>query len=273
MATSSGLMVLRRRRATTDRSGRIDSSRPPCDLPLVQPARLDRLSVDDAIELTAAIRDVAKPALTMADAAQAITAYVRSALLSGAHEPACVLVRLYTTVRERDLPPEIVTAGAALPSPGHRPHLTLLGTSGELDEWNDRGRSASHAAIPLDRADVLGERAPMIAGLLAELGVDIDAFVDPDDGGALLIHHQEYGIFHVDRAEGSPLIPAQDFVRDHSVRSVVGCGGGLPSGEVFVLVLFSKVDIDVGTASLFRTVAFGIKAALVPYTYKVFTST
>ena len=224
-------------------------------------SRLDAIGVDDVIALNAALREAAAPATTMAEAAHAITSLVHRQLVLDDLAPGCALVRLYTTVRD---------AGSG--DADQHPHLVLLGTSGDLPAWNDRTQSAAHAAIPLDRADILAARAPMIAGLLSELGIDIDSFVELTGGDARLIHHQDYGIFHVEQAAGSPLIPAQDFVREHGIRSVVGCGGGLPSGEVFVLVLFSKVDLDVDAASLFRTVAFGIKAALVPHTFRVFDS-
>lgn len=223
--------------------------------------RLDSIGVDDVIALNTALRGAVTSTATMAEAAQAITALVYDRLVLEDGQPACALVRLYTTMRN-----------APSGDVGQQPHLVLLGTTGELPAWNDRRRSAAHAAIPLDRADILANRAPMIAGLLSELGVDIDAFVDLTGRDARLIQHQEYGVFHVERAAGSPLIPAQDFVREHCVRSVVGCGGGLPSGEVFVLVLFSKVDLDAAAAALFRTVAFGLKAALVPHTFRVFAS-
>lgn len=242
-----------------------------CDRREVREAELDTLSVDDIVALTSAVRDVAGARETMAQAAQAITDHLREALVLRDGSSACALVRLYTTLRGGFLPDGLEQAPA--PEDGRlRPYLTLVGTSGTRPAWNDRRLSASHAVIPLDRADILVDRAPMIAGLLSELGVDIDAFVDLEDSDAGLIQHQEYGIFHVECAEGSPLIPAQDFVTEHRIRSVIGCGGGLPSGEVFVLVLFALVDVDARTSELFRTLAFGIKAALVPYTFKVLTA-
>jgi hypothetical protein len=232
--------------------------------------RLETLSVDDVVELTGSIRDVAAACHTMAHAAQEITNHLREVLVGDAGDPACALVRLYTTARGRAVPENLATRARASGDAPPGPSLLLMGTSGTRPEWNDRRLSVSHAIIPLDRADVLADRAPMIAGLLGELGVDVDTFLDLTEGDASLIQHQEYGIFHVERAEGSRLIPAQDFVADHRIRSVVGCGGGLPSGEVFVLVLFTLVDIEAATAALFRTLAFGAKAALVPFTFKLF---
>jgi hypothetical protein len=237
----------------------------------VRTARLGSISVDDIVEVTSAVRTIAEGCDTMAQAAQQITAHLRIVLVDEDGRPACPLVRIYTTARGRALPANLASRAHRSDEGTPGPSLLLLGTSGALPEWNDRRLSASHSIIPLDRAQVLADRAPMIAGLLAELGVDIDTFVDLEETDAKVIQHQEYGVFHVQEATGSRLIPAQDFVAAHHVRSVVGCGGGLPSGEVFVLVLFSCVEVDETAASMFRTLAFGLKAALVPFTYKLFT--
>ena len=232
---------------------------------------LDRLGVDDVVALNQEIRDVAEGLDTMADAAQAITGLLHRDLVLDDRSPACALVRLYATVRDRHLPPELHDVVGEVSAEGaRRTYLTLLGTAGDVPAWNDRRRSEGHRAIPLDRAAVLAEAAPMVAGLLGQLGIDVDAFLELDPDHARVLNHQEYGIFHVPDAHDSPLIPAQDFVVEHGVHSVIGCGGGLPSGEVFALILFSRAAVDLRTAELFRTVAYGIKSALVPYTFTVF---
>ena len=42
-------------------------------------------------------------------------------------------------------------------------------------------------------------------------------------------------------AAGSPYIPAQeDFVQPVGIRSVLGFGGMLPGGDIFVVILFSR---------------------------------
>lgn len=232
---------------------------------------LEQLSVDDVVALNEAIREAAAGLDTMAGAAQAIAALLHGALVLDDGEPACALVRIYATVRSQHLPRELrdlVDEGRRAFQ--RRPYLTLLGTAGAERAWNDRHSSRAHRAIPLDHVRVLVERAPMIAGLLSQLGVDVDAVLEETGRRARVVQHQEYGIFHVEDAKGSPLIPAQDFVQEHGVRSVIGCGGGLPSGEVFALVLFATVPVDFRAAELFRTIAYGIKAALVPYTFSVF---
>jgi hypothetical protein len=49
------------------------------------------------------------------------------------------------------------------------------------------------------------------------------------------------------------------------VLSVPGMGGLLPSGELFAIVLFSKVRISLKTAVMFRTLALRVKLVLLPF--------
>ena len=150
--------------------------------------------------------------------------------------------------------------------------LTLLGTAGIEHEWNDRSQSLGHQAIPLATTDAI-ERSPMIVGLVEQLGLDLDAIVDPDLADPMTLHHRDYDVFFVPNALHSPLVPAQDgFVVPYGIRSVVGCGGVLPSGDLFTLILFTRLLLEPETADLFRTLALSVKATVVPFTFKAFTS-
>jgi len=44
-----------------------------------------------------------------------------------------------------------------------------------------------------------------------------------------LLDHDEqtFNVFHIPSALGSPFVPAQDFVKQYEVQSVLGCGGRL----------------------------------------------
>jgi hypothetical protein len=65
-------------------------------------------------------------------------------------------------------------------------------------------------------------------------------------------------VFHVPEALGSPYIPAQDFVRQYDIESVVGFGGALPTGELGALIIFSRLPIAVDVADRFRAVAIDL---------------
>jgi hypothetical protein len=73
-------------------------------------------------------------------------------------------------------------------------------------------------------------------------------------------------VFHVAEALGSPFVPAQDpFVKRHGVRSVLGFGGMLPTGDLFTVILFTRVPVPRATAELFKPLALSTKLAILPF--------
>jgi hypothetical protein len=235
--------------------------------------RLDRLSIDDLIECSSAFRGISSGAASLEEAAQEITRYLHHHLVDGEGAPACPLVRLYKTHRFDGLGPELqafARSAAEEDVEADTRCLTLLGTSGDLAEWNDRRRSLAHRAIPLVSVEVV-EQSPMIASLIRGMGLDVADVVAPDARAGIALHHRDYDLFFVPEAEGSPLVPAQrDFVVPWGIRSVVGCGGMLPSSDLFALIVFSRLPLSEETADLFRTLALSVKATIVPYTFNVF---
>ena len=74
------------------------------------------------------------------------------------------------------------------------------------------------------------------------------------------------GVFHVEDAVGNPSIPAQEeFVVKHGIRSAVGFGGALASGNLFAVIIFSRVTVPVSAAERIRTLALDVKALFFPF--------
>jgi hypothetical protein len=111
----------------------------------------------------------------------------------------------------------------------------------------------------------------MVMRLVQQLGIDIQQVVRPDAKLILDLEQRTFNVFHVERASGSEFIPAQDFVRQHSIASVLGFGGLLPSGDMFAVVMFTKVPVSRQIADLFKPVALNVKLALLPFGEKVFS--
>jgi two-component system, NtrC family, sensor kinase len=182
-------------------------------------------------------------------------------------ERACVLVRAYKTHPYGALDPELQsyvheTAGQE-PSPA-TPILTLLATAGEEPEWNSRYNSRAHRAVPLSSVEAI-QRLPMIAQLMAQLGIDAQAIVDPDRDVIMDLQQRSFNVFYVPEARGNPYIPAQDFVQRYGVRSVLGFGSVLPTGDLFAVILFARAHLPRETAELFRPLAVAAKLALLPF--------
>jgi hypothetical protein len=213
------------------------------------------------------VREAAKGAERVESAAAAIARYFYEAFRSaddGTRQ--CVLVRFYKTHAYDALEPELqrFVDGLLGGPPGDRALrcLTLLATVGEEPEWNDRHRSRGHRAIPLASEEMV-EHAPMIAQLLRQFGLDVREVLRP---GVPAVHVQtgrSFNVFHVENALGSPYIPAQDdFVVPYGVRSVVGYGGALRSGELFAVILFARARITADIAERFRNIALDVKYTL-----------
>ena len=205
----------------------------------------------------------------MEDAAQTLVRYFYDAFRRSASVPSdCALVRCFKTQRLDSLPAPL--KNKALASLGHEAPfdgrcLVLLATDGDMPGWKNPAESSRHAVIPLENAEAV-ERAPMIAQLIRQLGIDIKAVIAPTEELLLEADERTYGVFHVEEAVESQFIPAQDFVLEHGIRSVLGFGGLLPSGDLFAVILFSKVRVTREVANLFRTLALSVKLALLPFT-------
>ncbi|MEO5680291.1 MAG: hypothetical protein ABIS47_11550, partial [Acidimicrobiales bacterium] len=79
-----------------------------------------------------------------------------------------------------------------------------------------------------------------------------------------------YDLFFVPEAASSTSVPDGEFVARHGIRSTVGFGGVLPSGELFAVVLFARVALSAAVAELLRSLALTVQALVVPHTYRVF---
>ena len=104
------------------------------------------------------------------------------------------------------------------------------------------------------------------------MGLKISDVVKPDTSIQIENQTRKYNIFHVPEARGSALIPAQqEFVIPFGIQSVIGFGGLLPSKNVFVTIIFSKIKISQDVALLFKPLALSVKDAILLSEKRVFT--
>ncbi len=231
---------------------------------------LNTFSRSDATECGATLSGLGSGAQSMEEAANKIVRHLYENLVDEHSGPkACALARFYKTHAYGELEPDLQQFAKGImgeePDSPDMKCLTLLATVGEKDEWNSRVKSAGHKAIPLPSEGFVGQ-IPMISRLINQLGLDVHAVLRPDPAIMVDLHEKTYNVFHVPEAVGSPYIPAQDdFVIPHGVRSVVGFGGVLPTGDLFVVILFAKVSISRETAELFEPMALNVKAAVLPF--------
>jgi hypothetical protein len=115
------------------------------------------------------------------------------------------------------------------------------------------------------------ELTPMISNLVSQLGLSVKDVLNPAPDVLVDIDQQTYNVFYEPNALGSEYIVAQqDFVIPERIESCLGFGGMLPSGNLFAVIMFSRVPITSIVASMFRTVSLSVKLALLPFEANVF---
>jgi hypothetical protein len=236
---------------------------------------LANFTLRDMTELGSVLRQLGRGARSMEEVANRVVRHLYEQLVdpeTGA--PGCALVRFFKTHRYDQLEPELrdfargvlhgQEAGPAMKC------LSLLATAGDRPEWNSREKSVAHKAIPLASEEIVS-KAPMISSLLQQLGVEVSALLNSPPELLVEAEAHSFNVFHVPDATRSPYIPArEEFVEATGIRSVLGFGGMLPRGDIFVVILFSKLSIPRETAELFQTLALNVKVAALPFDEAVF---
>lgn len=231
--------------------------------------QLTRFGLREMTECGAALRRLGAEATSLEEVASKIVRFLYTHLMDEAGHPACALVRAFKTYPSDLVGPTLQRFVAK--KLGHdvltsSPKCFLLiASAGQEPDWNDRLRSKRFQAIPLE-GEIFVAQFPMFSQLLTQFGVDLHTFLKP--GCNLLVDQEEhrYNVFHVAEAVGSPYIPfQQEFVVPYRIQSALGFGSLLPSGEIFAVILFSKVTISREVANRFQTLALCAKIALLPF--------
>ena len=238
------------------------------------PHDLTKFGLGEMLKCSLEIRRISRDQPNMEAAAKQICRFLYGELSGPDANRACAMVRCYKTHRFDALPRDLQRfARRSLPASSDEAGATtdairclaLLATVGDEDAWNERHLSSGHQAIPLVSQKMV-ERAPMIAQLIRQFGLDLADVVQPSPDVMRDVAGKTYGVFHVENAAGSPYIPAQaPFVERYGIRSVLGFGGSLTGGDLFAVILFSRVPVTADVAERFRTLALDVKGVFLPF--------
>ncbi len=236
---------------------------------------LTRFSMSSMAVCGAALRKMGEGAGSMEEAAERSVEYLYESLTGPAGERAFALVRLFKTHPYQFLDGGLQAFArqlAGMEPPPRMKCLTLLATRGDRPEWCTRAGSAGHQAIPLASVEGVG-RIPMIANLIQQFGVEISEVLSPPPPMLADLSQRTFNVFHVAEALGSAAVPAQEqFVAPEKIHSCLGFGGMLPDGDLFAVVMFSRIAIPAATASMFKPLSLSVKTALLPFAGRVFGS-
>jgi hypothetical protein len=234
------------------------------------PYHLASLTLSAMTQLGATLRRIGAGASSVEEVAQRVVRLLYDELIDSATGArACVLARFYFTTQYSNLDEDLRAFGSRLMKGSElRPEtrcLTLLATAGEKPDWNSRKKSEGHKTIPLPSEQAF-QAIPMVSQLIMQLGIDVATVLKPDPSLVLEMEQKTYNVFFVPEAAGSPFVPAQEnFVIPYKVRSVIGFGGLLSSGDLYAVLLFARVSISRDSADIFRNAAMNLKVALLPF--------
>lgn len=187
---------------------------------------------------------------TFEEAAQHIVRAIYDEFRNTQDERMFALVRIFRLANEHQLPPEESTDAEGQ-------WLTLCGTVGDETAWCNRLESAGHRVIPAGAFTT-----PMLKAAFEQIGlVKRDT---PDE----FLHEASFmaNYFHVEQANGSPYIVAQDeFVIPYKIQSVVGIGSPFASKAFYMCVSFSKTRINAADAKKFAELSPYISTLMASY--------
>jgi hypothetical protein len=227
-------------------------------------------AVGDLEVLSRELREVGAGSDSMESAAQRIVDHVHGVLRSDG-EPDCVNVSLHKTHLFRALPARlqklaVEADGTVEPQTACLARLAVAG-------YDEPQPEAAALVRPLTAAAF--EEQPILVGLLLAMGLDQEAATDPQRAVSVGIHREELEAFFV------PDLASSEWVGDQETReqvaalglaSLLGIGGGLPSGDLFFLFLFTRTPITPRSADLMRSLAPALKAALIPHSLRPFAA-
>ena len=237
---------------------------------------LGDFSLRDMAECAARVRRLGQGASSMEEAAGRIVTYLYDDLADHrSGQRACALVRFYKTH-----PYGLLDAGrrrfasprAAGETPPDARYLALLATAGDEPAWRSVAGSRGHQAIPLDTAENAA-RVPMVHCLMNQLGLGFRAAPSTSSSVTVAVDtHPSNGARTHGAASCSDVLIQEPFGSSHGVRSVLGFGGQLPAGDLFAVVLFTRVPIEAGARALFKTLALAVKVSLMAFAHGPFFS-
>lgn len=215
-----------------------------------------------------AIQDMGRDSDSTETLATKIVDYLYEQCKSDDDSQHCLLIRFFRTVSYRLLPQKLKkelglseTIGGVVPR-ANSSYLTLLATRGKNQQWNNPAQSKDHRCISLVSENVVLQ-TPMIAQLIKQLGIKVSSVVDPVPVDFVKPSDKTYHALYIEDAHDNPNIPSQDdFVKKFGVRSVVGFGSLLPTGDMFSVVMFLDVAVNAQVAANIAKLAGAVEVAI-----------
>jgi len=144
--------------------------------------------------------------------------------------------------------------------------VSLLGTRGKEMDWNDRRGSQQRLGIPLVSASFV-KTIPLVSRLMSDVGTGLDWVEKQKTLIVVRSMGQMARVLYVDdastavSADGFKIVPAQEFVAAHGVRTVFALGGSYVNRAFVATVVFTNESIPQEQAERFMPVINAFKNA------------
>jgi hypothetical protein len=144
--------------------------------------------------------------------------------------------------------------------------VSLLGTRGKRNPWNDRYASRRHLAIPLTRASFI-KTIPMVARLMSDMGTGLEWVEKQKLNMVVRSMGRMARVLYVEDArevntgDGFKVVPDQDFVAQNRVRTVLGLGGAYLDRTIVTVILFTSELIPNGRVEKLMPLVHAFKVA------------
>jgi PAS domain S-box-containing protein len=224
---------------------------------------LNQLSITEIFKLSKHIKEKCINLSSFEEVAQKLMRVLYSSFVAKDGRSPFVLARFFKSCAYSELPDDIrnyiLTKELKENLNSGNKYLTLLGSFGELDNWKNRNLSENYKAFPIYDEHML-DKFPMLSAVFDQIGLDLSYLKQTDKNILIKDDHRQYGVFCVENADGSKLIPMQaEFVRPYSVKSVFGFGGIYSTSNVYGVIIFSRERLSRKDAQLFLSLNPAIK--------------
>ncbi|TAH21783.1 MAG: histidine kinase [Oscillatoriales cyanobacterium] len=205
----------------------------------------------------------------MQDSSQKIVDYIYEHFYdSETGQNSCALVRLFKTHPYGALEDSLQASARCLMTPtipvADMKCWTLLAAAGK-ETHSNYSLVNKNIVIPLVNQEFVAEM-PGISEMILRFGLDIPTVLGMDREKMLESEHKLLNAFYISNAKDSPFIGEQDsLIIPYGVKSVLGIGGLLPSGSLFVVMIFLKIQISQNMAEMLKNLALAIKTSLLPF--------
>ena len=228
--------------------------------------KIKELTLANVFELSQILKERCKELSSLEEIAQELMNTFCQVFITDSGKSAFVLSRFFKSCIYEELPDDIKIyiqhQEGKEEVPAQNKYLTLLGTSGDLEEWKCRKESKDHQVLPLYDYKTTNN-IPMLSALINQIGFDIFEAVKHDKNiiiNKINMEEHDFGIFCVEEARGSKHIPKQaEFVEPFGIKSVIGFGGVYKTDNIYAIIVFSREKISSEKAKMFLSLNPSVK--------------